>query len=312
MGTGHTWRLTIAGVTVAAPAAITSYAAPAITAVIVSGAAPGANDVPTAGGATLVVMGTGFGPDPRLVVVLWNGAPVAGVALVVRHSMLSFPSPPGSGDHVTLRVVVGGQSTPSSSPLLRYTPPSIDSIALQLQPAGQPVVDINGGVVSSGDVAMDCGVVTNDGSPALAGDAVAVLSLTGRNFGAVAGVVTVAVSAAPCALMALSQTHIVCATSLCRGVISVTVNGVSSPADASVYAYVYNTLAQAPVVTDVQPLSGPLAGNTAVTLVGTAFKESAWVYFQAADRGGGALPGGRAECVWRGVPGMYCTDTMIR
>ena len=214
-GTDYTWRLIVGGVAAVAPPLSTSYAPPTVSAVIVSGAAADADDVPTEGGATIVLVGSCFGPDPHAVTVLWNELPVPGVSLIVRHSLLSFPSPPGTGPRVTLRLVVSGLSTPPRSPL-RYTAPSVDAIALQVMPRHEAVLDINGIQVSSGDVVMDCGVTTADGAPVVPG-AVAVLVLTGRNYGAHPGVVGVVVGGSPCALLALSQTRVVCATTMCRG-----------------------------------------------------------------------------------------------
>ena len=309
VGVGYTWRIIVGGVAALAPLLPTSFAPPSVSSVIVSGAPAGANDVPTGGGATIVLMGTCFGSDVRSITVLWNGSPVLGVSLVVRHTMLSFVSPVGSGAAVTLQVVVGGQSTPTWTPL-RYTNPSLDRVALQLRQQNEPIVDIHGVVLSPGGVIMNCGVASADGTAA-PGGALAVLELTGANLGGNATLVNVSVASAPCILLAHAQDHIVCATSMCRGPLVVTVDGLTSPRDASAYEYVYNTLAQAPTIGSVVPLTGPLSGGTAVTLVGAAFKGAGDVYFQALGDDG-ELISTRAACVWRGITGMGCTDTSIK
>ena len=291
VGVGYTWRIIVGGVAALAPLLPTSFAPPSVSSVIVSGAPAGANDVPTAGGATSAI------PPPPL--FLPPGA------IADANDEAQF----GELKTVTLQVVVGGQSTPTWTPL-RYTNPSLDRVALQLRQQNEPIVDIHGVVLSPGGVIMNCGVASADGTAA-PGGALAVLELTGANLGGNATLVNVSVASAPCILLAHAQDHIVCATSMCRGPLVVTVDGLTSPRDASAYEYVYNTLAQAPTIGSVVPLTGPLSGGTAVTLVGAAFKGAGDVYFQALGDDG-ELISTRAACVWRGITGMGCTDTSIK
>jgi hypothetical protein len=60
----------------------------------------------------------------------------------------------------------------------------------------------------------------------------------------------------------------------------------------------------------VVPLVGPIAGGTRVTITGESFGDSAVVAFVERNASG-ALTGNRSECVWRGVPGMVCNQTVI-
>ncbi len=92
------------------------------------------------------------------------------------------------------------------------------------------------------------------------------------------------------------------------GPVRVTVAGVPSQSGV---AYSYNGLRQPPRVVSVVPLVGPASGGTLVTVLGELFGDSATVTFveRAAS---GALTGNRSECVWRGVPGMGCSDSTIQ
>ena len=87
----------------------------------------------------------------------------------------------------------------------------------------------------------------------------------------------------------------------------VTVAGQSSTA----VQYDYQALVAPPVVAAVRTLSGSLAGGTLVELEGTGFGTNATVFLFARDRQG-VLTGDRLECVWRGIPGVSCTNDVIR
>ncbi len=76
--------------------------------------------------------------------------------------------------------------------------------------------------------------------------------------------------------------------------------------------YSFQVLAQPPVVTSVVPLSGPvMATNTTVVITGSFFTTDATVYFVELNATG-QVTGQRRECVWRDVPGMGCSDGLIR
>ena len=94
----------------------TSYAPPVVDSVVVSGLgvlADEAGFVPTPGGATVTVTGSGFGRDLSLVTVTWRGVRVPGVILVALDSALSFRSPLGEGLGVEVVVTVAGQTAPT-------------------------------------------------------------------------------------------------------------------------------------------------------------------------------------------------------
>ena len=308
VGTGYTWSLIVGGVAAVGPASqTTSYSPPVVTAVILSGAPAGADDVPTAGGVTVVLMGTCLGADPRLLTVFWNGAVVSGSAIVARHRMVSFPSPSGTGRRVSLRVTVGDQSTATWTPL-RYANPVVDGITLRSLPPNEPVYAVSGAEIATGDAVMDGGAVSGEGLPTSGG--VAVIVLAGHNFGGDVDVVSVVVGNTPCTLTLHSQSRIECATPLCYGTVTVTVDGVASM-NGTASEYEYLSLASPPAVHDVVPLTGPLAGGTVVVLTGSGFHGTASVFFNALDASGRPT-GAQAECVWRGVPGMACTETSVQ
>jgi hypothetical protein len=53
-----------------------------------------------------------------------------------------------------------------------------------------------------------------------------------------------------------------------------------------------------------------VAGGTVLTLAGTLLNRNALVEFLERDAAG-VVTGARAECAWRGVPGMDCNDTVV-
>jgi hypothetical protein len=90
----------------------TSYQPPTVTGLSVTGFGAFSDEpdgVPTAGGALVVVQGTGFGPTPSLIRISWGEMSVEGVVLAVRHTRVTFPSPPGTGPPVFLTLSVAGQ-----------------------------------------------------------------------------------------------------------------------------------------------------------------------------------------------------------
>ena len=77
--------------------------------------------------------------------------------------------------------------------------------------------------------------------------------------------------------------------------------------------YDLNTLIQAPKISVVDPLHGPAAGGTLVTVQGTDFAGDATVLFVARATGTSSS-GGYLECEWRtaAVPGVMCNATLVR
>jgi hypothetical protein len=72
----------------------------------------------------------------------------------------------------------------------------------------------------------------------------------------------------------------------------------------------YITLALPPTIVDVSPLSGPVAGGVPVLVQGTGFAGEATVLFT--ERSGAGAAVAVVECEWRGIPAMYCTESVVR
>ena len=93
------------------------------------------------------------------------------------------------------------------------------------------------------------------------------------------------------------------------GELSVTVAG--QPLAQPVY-YLFADLAKPHVVLAVRPLTGPVRGGTALTLLGSGFGGVAVVELQEVSTTTVGAGGSRSLCAWEGLPGMSCNDTMIR
>jgi hypothetical protein len=76
------------------------------------------------------------------------------------------------------------------------------------------------------------------------------------------------------------------------------------------YPYEYHTVTSHTVVS-VVPLSGPVAGGTAITILGSKLTTNATVIFVEQDFSGSAT-GMKAECTWRLLVDMGSSDVMIR
>ena len=76
--------------------------------------------------------------------------------------------------------------------------------------------------------------------------------------------------------------------------------------------YDFVGLVQPPLIGSVNPMTGPLAGGTLVTLQGSRFNFNATVLFQELDSTFRAT-GASAECEWRGreTDGAICTDSDV-
>lgn len=127
--------------------------------------------------------------------------------------------------------------------------------------------------------------------------------------GCVGGWLGVALSRAACARFPPSFVWLCCVFAHTGG-IAVTV--VDQPS-AVLYTYKFYATAGSHNVTSVAPLSGPVAGGTNVTILGTKLSSHAVVTFVERD-GSDTVTGLKAECVWRGLEGsaMGSSDTMIR
>ena len=92
------------------------------------------------------------------------------------------------------------------------------------------------------------------------------------------------------------------------GALSVNVAGQSMLAP---YPYDYHTTVTSHAVVSVVPLSGPVAGGTSLTILGSKLTTNATVTFVERDTSGSAT-GMKAECTWRLLFGMGSSDVMIR
>jgi hypothetical protein len=210
VGTQYFWSLSVAGQSSAPSSQFTSYGPPAVTQVTVDG--PGIVDgdeagaVPTAGGATVTLTGTNFGPDGSRILVTWDDMVVPIVALTVPHFSLSFTSLPGQGAGANVTVSVGGQR----------------AVTVVRLPFGAPRVTLlRLGSGSDGGVSLNCGNVDEDGRPAggVGSGQRAVLVIRGVNFGR-GNATAVTIRNSTCVLQApVEDTQIVCLTELCTGAI---------------------------------------------------------------------------------------------
>jgi hypothetical protein len=206
VGAGYSWSLSVAGRSSPLSAQTTSYGAPLLTAVAVSGLGILGGDepgtVPTAGGATVTVTGTNFGPDTADIVLTWAGAVVPVVFLTQPHTTLSFTSLPGQGAGADVTVIVGGRAA-ASVVRVPFAAPRITSLRLAA------------GVASEGS--LTCVDVGPDGRPVGRTGGSAVLVVRGANFG-LGGDTAATVRGVPCALRApVGDSEIVCETELCTG-----------------------------------------------------------------------------------------------
>ena len=104
-----------------------------------------------------------------------------------------------------------------------------------------------------------------------------------------------------------SQSALLFYTSLCQGVVTVTV----ADRVSNNKTYSYEELVAEPSVSSLTPSSGPTNGGTVVTILGLAFQLEGRVEFVYAGTGSsGVVVIG--ECVWRGIDGMSYDIATIR
>ena len=215
VGVGFVWTVSVAGQSSLPLAAVTSFAAPVVTAIVVTSAMTvvplynGLPAVPTAGNAVVTLSGVDFGAIATAVVVMWGNDSVP-VAVAVPHSTLTFTAPAGEGPPVNVSVSVAGQSATwlggGLTQLFGFSPPAVRGMALLR-------------VVYN--TSLDCSVVTADGSPLHSSASVsaantATVVLTGDNFGA-GPQTSVTVGGTPAALLSVSHVRIVFQTGKCFG-----------------------------------------------------------------------------------------------
>ena len=202
-GAGYRWVVVVAGQESAPSTVPFAFAPPVVTAVDASPTTA----LPTTGGVTVTVTGTGFGVDAGVVEVTWNGNAVTGVRVSVPDTQLQFQALPGAGASIALAVRVAGQIAASDAHVLAntlsYRPPVVTSLSLVR-------VDANSGVP-----VMDCSVIDNGGYPVRSGGN-ATLVLTGSDFG-VGAAVAVTVRGVDCVVVRASPVQLVCVTLLCEG-----------------------------------------------------------------------------------------------
>ncbi|MBV8621838.1 MAG: IPTL-CTERM sorting domain-containing protein [Curvibacter sp.] len=193
---------------------------------------------PTAGGTAITLTGTGFSTGAAAVNVGANACTSVNVASA---TSLSCVTPAGSAGTVDITVTTaGGTSTLSAADRFSYA-------AVPMVSAVSP---------ASGPVAGNTTV-----------------TLTGSGF--VNGATTVNVGGNPCTSVTVSSaTSLSCVTPAgSAGTVDITVTtagGTSTAVAADRFSY-----AAVPTVSAVSPASGPVAGNTTITLTGSGFVSGA-------------------------------------
>ncbi|KAH8073734.1 calcium ion binding protein [Aureococcus anophagefferens] len=126
-GTGHAWVVTVAGRASAASAATVDYAPPTVTGV--TGALTTSS---TAGGATVYLTGTNFGPTGTEPTLSYGPAPGASLyagdgacAVVVAHTKAACTTGPGVGLDHHAKLTVEGQTSPTYAAGLGYGSPYV-------------------------------------------------------------------------------------------------------------------------------------------------------------------------------------------
>jgi hypothetical protein len=260
-GAGLAWTVVVNGVSSAPSLATTSYHAPTINIITVGASG---TSMATAGGESLVITGTNFGPVGTPVAVQYGPnywkytATACSVSIASTH--VTCTSLPGYGATFVWQVTVGGSAT-NAVPfaLLGYTVPAVTALSLTTgaNPNGGEAVTITGTNFGATDIDVD-----------QFGHSWPILSVTYSNGGA---------PLTPTGCRTVSQTSITCVTA--PGVGSgykwtVTVDKQTSTPSLATLSY-----RPAPVISNVvfnhASPSGPVitfmqaCGGDSVTLTGT-------------------------------------------
>ncbi len=207
----------------------------------VTGIAPATG--PQSGGTSVTVTGTGFDPTAGATTVKFGSTPSTGtVTCTATTCTATSPAGAGPGSVDVTVTTSGGTSAVSSADQFTYLAPTVTGIA----PATGP---------QSGGTAV---------------------TVTGTNFDLTAGATTVKFGTSP------SVGAVTCTATSCTatspagtGTVDVTVTtsgGTSVPSSADQFTY-------GPTVTRIDPMAGPTAGGTVVTVTGTNLAGASAVKF---------------------------------
>ena len=132
VGADHKWIVTVGGQTSALSSATLSYTAPAITDVSFASV----STLATAGGESMVLEGTNFGPTTGDTVAVSYGGTggdlftATSCSVSVANTRITCTSVTGYGSSLTFKVSVGSQTSSAYVTSLRYTSPSISGLAV--------------------------------------------------------------------------------------------------------------------------------------------------------------------------------------
>lgn len=219
----------------------------------------------------------------RIVFVqIWlGGVPLSTlVAVESPHTLLSFLSPAVEGGPLSFRMTVGAQIASVATPYttVRIAAPSVTALEVELRPGFPPLVCL----------------------PETPPTGNTIVHVFGVNFGA-GGNTTATLDGVPLLVFNASEASLSFTTGACTGELVVTTSGQASAA----FPYNYNPLSLPPQISNVVPLAGWTEGNTAVNFTGLYFRSNGSVYFVD------PVTDTSTECLWRGIPGMYYTETAV-
>ena len=196
VGSQFSWYVSVGGQLSNAADVQTSYAAPIVSYVSVGDTNARSTLISTAGTAIVYIVGDMFGEDEDAVSLFINGVlQVSSVAIVVPHTLISFPAPVAEGYSLSLTLIVGGQAAvfPAGNDSLIIGGPTVATISIA-EVAGSPP--------------MLCAASVNPGTTRLI--------VLGINFGSGRNT-TLRLDDVPCPLVEASHTRLVCITSTCAG-----------------------------------------------------------------------------------------------
>ena len=230
----------------------------------------------------MTIIGTNFASTAALMRVEWNGVLVSSVQVVVPYEVFSFTTPPSVADACQFTLSVAGQAAEQGHlGRVAIKAPSIVSLLLDIR-------SFSGGFTCSRSPVSTSGLNVT-------------LRVSGDSFGS--GSMTSAfIGGAECAIDRSRSSHseLFVVTNRCFGPLTVVVGARTS----SAYDYQFDALVASPILTSVSPSSGPTAGGTLVTIVGTRMQFDGVVTF--VSQTGVAI----GQCDWKSA-GEY-TPTFIR